>query len=194
MKNLIFIALLVVATGCGTLREKFGGKTAPFVTQTNLVPEVVIIPSTTNLVHVPEQVDSAGKVIQAAGVVEVVTPSQLITNWTKHIMVDVNPVWEKGISGARSLNTKFNPTPSAPFVEWGLSALTAGLFWWSRVATRKRNEAEAKASQKQDLLETVILGVEEANLPAVKESIAKISKQWQNRDALEAEVQKLTKS
>lgn len=187
MKTLLFLTLALTLCGCGTLREKFGGKTAPFVTQTNLVPEVVIIPSTTNLVQVPEQVDSAGNVIQAAGVVEVITPSQLITNWTKHITVDVNPVYEKGIAGARSLNTKFNPTPSAPFVEWGLGALAAGLGWWARVATRKAN-------QKQDLLETVITGVEEANLPAVKESIAKISKQWQNRDALEAEVQKVTKS
>lgn len=187
MKILIVILCSLTLVGCGTLREKFGSKAQPFITKTNDVPTVITIPATTNLVAVPEQVNAAGEVVQAAGVVEVVTPEKLITNWSKRITVDVNPVYDKGIDGARSLNTKFNPTPSAPFVEWGLAALSAGLGWWARVATKRANK-------KQDLLETVITGVEEANLPAVKESIAKISKQWQNKDALEAEVQKVTKS
>jgi hypothetical protein len=183
--SLLLISLCLV--GCGTIREKFGAKAQPFITQTNDVPEIVFIPATTNLVHIPAQVNPAGEIVQEAGVVEVVNPSRTITNWSKQITVDVNPLWDKGITGARSLNTKFNPTPSAPFVEWGLAALSAGLGWWARVATKKANK-------KQDLLETVITGVEEANLPAVKESIAKVSRQWQNRDALEAEVQKLTKN
>lgn len=186
--KVIFILLLAVSMcGCGTLRERFGSKAAPFVTTTNVEPLVITIPATTNLVQVPAQVNEAGEVVQAAGVVEVVTPAKLITNWSKQITVDVNPIWDKGISGARSLNTKFNPTPSAPFVEWGLAALSAGLGWWARVATKKKNE-------KQDLLETVITGVEEAAHPETKAAIFKISKQWQNRDALEAEVQKVTKS
>jgi hypothetical protein len=185
MKTLIIALSALLLCGCGTLKEKFGGKTAPFITQTNDVPTVISLPATTNLVEIPAQVTASGEILQAAGVVEVVTPAKLITNWSKQITVDVNPVWDKGIDGARSLNTKFNPTPSAPFVEWGLAALSAGLGWWARVATKKKN-------QKQDLLETVITGVEEANNAEVKATIAKISSQWKNRDALSAEVKSVT--
>lgn len=194
MKTLIIALCALTLVGCGTLKEKFGAKAQPFITTTNEVADVVLIPATTNLVQVPAQVNPAGEIVQPAGVVEVVTPAKLLTNWVKRIDVQVSPVYQQGITGAQSLNSKFNPTPSAPFVEWGLTALAGGMAWWARVLTRKKNEALANANKKQDLLETVIIGVEEANLPAVKESIAKVSRQWQNKDALEAEVQKITKS
>lgn len=201
MKILIVALSALMLCGCGTIREKFGAKAQPFITTTNEVADVVVIPATTNLVQVPAQVNASGEIVQAAGVVEVVTPAKLLTNWVKRIDVQVSPVYQQGITGAQSLNSKFNPTPSAPFVEWGLTALASGMAWWATVLTRKKNEALAKAqehqeevSKKQDLLHTIIIGVEEANLPAVKESIAKVSRQWQNRDALEAEVQRVTKS
>ncbi|HEY1172899.1 MAG TPA: hypothetical protein VGH19_16140 [Verrucomicrobiae bacterium] len=179
--SLVLVAFVaVMVSGCaGGLPWK------PMAYTTNSVPQVVMVPGSTNVVDVPELVDAAGNVTRAAGRVEVVSPAKLVTNWVEQVTVDVNPVWDKGIAGARSLNTKLNPTPTAPFVEWGLAALSAGLGWWARVATKRANG-------NRDMLNTVIAGVEEANNPQVKEAIATISRLRKNRAALQTVVEEQT--
>lgn len=183
MKAILILSLLLV-TGCAS------GPNAmwkPFQRSTNVVEAVVEIPATTNVVEKPALLDTNGTILAPATIIEVVTPQRFLTNFVTNVSVEVNPTWQKGISGAQTVNSMANPTPTAPLVNLGLGALATALGWWARLQTRKANK-------NMDLLETVITGVEEANKPDVKETISKIAKQWGNSKDLEAQVQRVTKS
>lgn len=176
------ITAFVIVGLCGGCTTSAGGKRtfAPLVTRTNVVeilatntaPQVVEAIATTS--------DGKKEVIRATNFVSVVT-----TNWQTNIVTEVNPGWTSTISTARTLNETLNPTPSAPFVNIGLSALSGGLAWFAAWQNRRRAKATG-------LLNTVIAGVEAAKNPDVKAAIAETSRLWGNRHDLALHVEAVT--
>jgi len=139
--------LLTLLPACSSLNPFT--KTPGAVTST-----VVQVPATTN------------QVVQGTNVIVTITPATTVTNFTTNYVYSVNPAYTQAIQTAQQVNSAANPTPTAPIITWGLGILAAGLGWW---ANRKNNQANSV----QDLLTTVIKGVEAAPAPeAVKQSIA----------------------
>ena len=154
------LALLAITSGCAS-----GGGLPwkPIQYETNAVPVVVEIPATTNSIPVPAVVDSAGVVVKAAGVIQVVSEAKTLTNWVQQVSAKVNPVWNTGIEGARDIN-RLNPTPTAPLIDLGLKGLAVLLTGIAAVQTKR-------LSGKSDLLHTVISAVEQAKSQDVKDLI-----------------------
>lgn len=141
------LALLLEQTACQSLNPIT--KTPGTVTST-----VVQVPASTN------------SVTQGTNVTVTITPATTVTNFTTNWVYSVNPSYTQAIQTAKDVNSTANPTPTAPIINIALGLLAAGLGWY---ANRKNNQKNAT----QDLLTTVIKGVEAAPAPeAVKQSIA----------------------
>lgn len=185
MRSFLTLSLVILAfcalTGCSTLQAV---KRQPFVATTNAVPTVIEIPATTNIVVSPD----------GAGTIEVVTPAKTITNWSTNIVVEVNPTITSGIDGARTINRLANPTPAAPLVDLGLYALSGILGIVATWKTRKLQRAQDQLSQTNELLDTVIAGVETAKDQKTKDAIKEFSQLWGTRTALHNKVQQVTRS
>lgn len=155
MKKTILALLSLAAVftvGCTT-----GG--SPFVkrpvietaTVTNTVP---VITAVTNTVPgLPPQVVTVTNLVD-----------EIRTVTLTNTVVEISPDWLDGIGTARAVNAIANPTPTAPLVELSLAGLAAALGWIARL----KNE---KAKGAQELVETLIAGVEKANNPDVKRAI-----------------------
>lgn len=180
MKYLIIAALAF--TGCSTLFK-------PTVTTTP-----VTVPATTNVfvtTNTPSPVVTATVTNYPPPIVvtnTIVTPPRVeivtVTNWV------VNPNVTAGISAAASANGAFNPTPTAPFINWGLSGLSAAL---ALIAAWKNKQAGTATS----LLKTVTTAVETypgTELDSVKKHIAGVSAILGTTDALDSVVQDLPKN
>lgn len=174
-------------TGCGTV----AAIKAPFVTTTNIVPARVEIvsPGETNVTETA--VVSADGVTNIVREVTITAPAYR-TNYVTNLVTVVNPKLQGAIDTAREINSNLNPTPSAPFVNLGLAALSGVLAFVARLKTTKAARAAADAAQKNELLETVIAGVEAAKSPEVKAKISEVSTLWGNRAALHAKVKELS--
>lgn len=180
MKYLIIAALAF--TGCSTLFK-------PTVTTTP-----VTIPATTNVVvttNTPAPVVTPTATNYPPPIVvtnTIVTPPRIeivtITNWIP------NPAITSGISTAQAANAALNPTPTEPFIHWGLSGLSAAL---ALIAAWKNKQAGTANS----LLKTVTTAVETypgTELDSVKKHIAGVSAILGTTDALDSVVQNLPKN
>lgn len=168
-------ALLLGLTGCSALTGGQQRTLRPIVERTNIVETVLVTPASTNTVQTP------------AGPVQLVTPPAAVTNWQTNVVVEVNPLWQQTISGARTLNETLNPTPTAPFVNIGLSALSGALAWFAAWQTRKRQ-------REAGMLNAVIAGVEAAKNPEVKKVIAETATLFGNDRDLRERVRAVTHS
>ncbi len=186
MKLLAFLACLVVFAGCSTGPDGKRHFAAPaFFTRSTNVTETarVIRAAETNVVT------------EGTNVVVTITPAVVQTNYTTNIVVTVAPAVGRTIEIAEGVNA-LNPTPTAPFVNIGLTALSGllGLIaaWKTKAANREaRSNADTNA-----VLEAVVTGVEvikdETARKMAKESVTKISEQWKMRDKVRDKLDTLT--
>jgi hypothetical protein len=181
--------LVFLAAGCSTV----AALKRPIVAQTNVVERVVTLPGVTNVVERVVTNTVAGQPMVVTNTVVHVQPPVVVTNTVTNVVFSVNPAVQGTIDTVRTVNSTLNPTPSAPFVEMGLLALSGVLGWVARLKTVKAARAAAEANAKNELLETVIAGVEAAKNEEVKGKIAEISKVWKTKDALDAKVQEMTR-
>jgi hypothetical protein len=196
MKAPLLLLIAYVAallTGCGTLQAI----KQPFTRSTNAVPVVVNLPGSTNLVerivpaatNIIAQPDGTLAVnIRPAYVTNLVTieAPRSVTNYVTNVTVAVNPALESALSTVSTVN-RFNPTPSAPLVEFGLAGLAAALGFVARLKTRAANENASIAR-------TAILAIEEAKSAETKAAAARLSQAVGNAPQLNAMVQKLTRA
>ena len=172
----LLIGIAVLASGCSILTRK---------TQT-VTPAKVRTEVTANQIPVPIIVTNV-----IAGVPTVVTntifATQYVTNTVVHPAVTntvfvVNPQVTQGIAVAQSANT-LNPTPTAPFITYGLlgfGALASFLASWQ---TKKANGQTALVSTLQSAVETF------NGVGSLKDHVANISQITGTADKLHASVQ-----
>lgn len=183
MKTLLTLAVAALAlAGCTG---------SPFTARPVAVPTVVSIPV--------ENVTKTTKTDAASGATSIVfvtnTVSQLVTNWSTNTVFEVSETIARPLAAVTQLNAAVSqvaPNPVSGVLNLALGGLAALLGWMARVKTKSAAAANASADQKNALLKTVILGVEEANVPAVKEAITKIAKQWGTATELHAAVKEST--
>lgn len=96
-----------------------------------------------------------------------------------------NPAYVDAIQSARDVG-KAAPAPFGLIIDAAGALLIGGLAWYARIKTNK-------AAGTQQLLETVIRGVEASNAPPAKASIQTIATALGVEDRLNAEVRKVTK-
>lgn len=152
--------LILLFGGCSLLPKGVDGGSAPLapiVQRTNIVENLITTPATTNTVATP-----------SGEIVAVITPSVTVTNWQTNIVSEVNPLWQQTITGARAVNSTLNPTPTAPFVNIGLSILSGGLAWFAAFQNKRR-------ARESGLVNTLIAGVEASKNPEVKQAIKETS-------------------
>lgn len=186
---LVLLSAYVAAllTGCGTV----AALRQPFVTRTNAVPTVITVPGKTNIVArvVEATTNVVGNVVTITPpfVTNVVTviPASYVTNWSTNVSVIVNPGLESALATVETVN-KFNPTPSAPFVEIALTGIGLLLGYVAKVKTRAANENAS-------LARTLVLGIEEAKSAETKAAVEKLSAAVGNAPAVNALVQKVTR-
>jgi hypothetical protein len=94
-------------------------------------------------------------------------------------------VWTQAIETVKEVNAVANPTPIAPVVNVVLGLVVAGLGWFARFKTKQ-------ATEKGDLVKTLIQGVEAANNPEVKKAIADAARLAGVADKLHTEVRSQT--
>ncbi len=176
----ITFGLLLLFTGCAASAPGATRSLAPVITRTNAAPEIVTNQVTQIVPVVVTNADSITVTNYVTNLAHVVS-----TNWQTNIVSAVNPIWTQTIDGARAVNSTLNPTPSAPFVNIGLTALSGVLGWFAAWQNRRRARATG-------LLNTVIAGVEAAKNPDVKKAIAETSKLWGTRNELAAHVAQVT--
>jgi hypothetical protein len=161
-KTSLFLAALVCVgslTGCA----KFGGIFNP----TEATEEVT--ESVTSIVN------------EATGI------ATLSTNYTTNVVYTVSSGWGKAIAGVKSANSALNPTPTAPFINLGLGALSAALAVFARFKTKKAAAADG-------MVGTLIAGVELAGDKATKDAVKKIAQNFNQARELHARVKNQTDS
>lgn len=184
---LVILALPLLLTGCGTV----AAFKQPFLHVTNAVPSVVTIPGHTNVVAavVEATTNVVGNVVTITPpfVTNVVTviPASYVTNWSTNVSVVVNPGLQSALATVETVN-KFNPTPSAPIIEFALAGVMGVLGYVARLKTK---QAAANAG----LAQTLVMGIEEAKSAETKAAVAKISEKLGNAPAVNALVQKVTR-
>jgi len=137
-----------------------------FTRTTNAVPVVYVIPAATNAV--------TGELL----------PERRETNYLPQITVTVAPPVARTFETLQTVNAAV-PSPWQLPIQVGLGGLSALLASIAAAKTRRAN-------QNQDLLNTVIAGVETAGLPAVKTSIANVASLKAQGALLDSHVQNVT--
>ena len=187
MKALVLLAFTLVLTGCGTIQAV----KQPFVTTTNAVPvSVVETPAVTNVIELVTT-NTVGEVVTTREVT--ITPPTYHTNYVTNIVTMVNPVLESALQTIQGVNSTVNPTPTAPFINMALLAVSGVLGFIARLKTVKAQKAAAEHAKTNELLDTVIAGVEAAKSSETKAKIAELSALWKTRDALHERVQQNTR-
>jgi hypothetical protein len=177
LKSISLVVCCAALCGCSTLKKWAGNA----ITETPQVStNIVVIPAMTNFVF------------DGTNIVPVVTPERTETNYATSTVYAANPTWIKGIQTAQRINSSVNPTPSAPFIEWGLGLAACGLGWYARFKTKREQQAREREQRTAGLLETVIAGVEAANNPDVKQKIKETAKLFGTDKELKDEVHKQT--
>lgn len=197
MKPLALLSLLasvlILGTGCGTV----AAIKRPFITTTNAVPVVVSVPGSTNVIerivpaetNVTHQADGSALVtIRPAYTTNLVTITEArsVTNWVTNVSTVVNPALAGAIGTLETAN-KFNPTPSAPIIDFVLYSALGLLGWIAKVKTRK---AEENAS----LARTLVIGIEESQSKDTKAAVARAATAAGNSPQVNALVQRITRA
>lgn len=185
----IFVAIAIIALGlaCGGCASASPFRPVVPQLQTNQVVTPVLDPIEriewrTNTVVITNVV--AGERLVVTNFIT--TPALVITNevhWVTNTVVTtnsyvVNPDFSAALETARRANSALNPTPSAPFVDWGITLLGGVATVVAGWQTRKAAKANAAADQASLVADTVIKGIETypgSELDRVKEHIARVS-------------------
>ncbi len=126
------------------------------------------------------------------------TPVLVITNevhWITNQVVATNafvvsPEFQAALETGRRVNSALNPTPSAPFVDWGITAVGA-------IATAVAAWQTRKARDNGRLADTLIKGVDTypgRDVDAVKQHLSRVSGLTGPAVALDDRVQSVTES
>jgi len=185
----LLIAVALSGSGCGT----FAALKHPFVTTTNVVEQVRVLPAQTNTTTVVLTNTTPAGPVLVTNVLVQVQPAVTLTNYVTNVVTTVAPALTGAIETVRTVNTAVNPTPTAPFVNMALLAVSGVLGWVARLKTVKAARALQDATAKNELLETVIAGVEAAKNDDVKAKISEMAQLWKTHQALDAKVQELTR-
>lgn len=188
---------LLLGSGCAALtRPVVSQQVVPVPSRTNEVVRVEVPPP--RIVYVTNTVAGAPVILTNWIPSEPIRVTNLVVVPPTNMVVMVTNVWEPapglvaGIQTAQTLNGALNPTPSAPLVNWGLTALggvaTLVAGWQTR---RAQQQASAKATA-DALLETTIKAVETypgRELDQVKLHIARVAALTGVADQLDERVQ-----
>lgn len=169
-------ATLLLASGCAALtRPVVSQRSVEVPAHTNEVIRVEVPPP--QLVYVTNTVAGATVVLTNWLPSEPIRVTNLVVVPPTNMVVMVTNAWEPnpglvaGIQTAQTLNGALNPTPSAPLVNWGLTALSGVATLVAGWQTRRRVTADA-------LVETTIKAIETypgREIDQVKAHIAKVS-------------------
>lgn len=169
-------ATLLLASGCAALtRPVIGQRSIEVPARTNEVVRVEVPPP--QLVYVTNTVAGATVVLTNWLPSEPIRVTNLVVVPATNMVVTVTNAWEPnpglvaGIQTAQTLNGALNPTPSAPLVNWGLTALSGVATLVAGWQTRKKMSADA-------LIETTIKAIETYpghEIDQVKAHIARVS-------------------
>jgi hypothetical protein len=194
---LIAFAAAALLTGCTAM-----GAYRPIVPQlaTNQVLTPILDPIEriewrTNVVTVTNVLPGERLVVTN---VVTTTPVIVVTNevhWVTNQVVTTNafvvsPEFRAALETGRRVNSAVNPTPSAPFVDWGITAVGA-------IATAVAAWQTRKAQGSGRIADTLIKAVETypgREGAAVKEHISRVSALTGVADALDDRVQSVTES
>lgn len=190
-------ATLLLASGCAALtRPVVSQRSVEVPARTNEVIRVEVPPP--QLVYVTNTVAGATVILTNWLPSEPIRVTNLVVVPATNTIVTVTNAWEPnpglvaGIQTAQTLNGALNPTPSAPLVNWGLTALggvaTLVAGWQTR---RAQKEGSARATA-DALIETTIKAIETypgREIDQVKAHIAKVSALTGVADQLDARVQ-----
>jgi hypothetical protein len=119
-------------------------------------------------------------------------PDAVTGHTNQVIAVEVRAAVKDALTQTAAINSAMNPTPTALPIHYGLGALSGLLSILAGIQTRRLNKAQSATDANAALLQTVIAGVEATGVPAVKESIAKLSQVLGTAKQLDAAVQSQT--
>lgn len=148
MKTLLLAFLAASLCGCETIKKltaaEYTHPIVPVISTAETIYTVTNVVTTTNLV--------AGQ--------PTITTAYNIVPYTNYVTVTngfaTNPNFTTAVEVARRANSAFNPTPSAPIVDWGLtliSLVTAAVAAWK---TRKHNQALVELNTHKAALDTAV--------------------------------------
>lgn len=174
---------MLIGSGCAAFtRPVVRQETVEVPARTNAVVATVQPPPVT--VYVTNTVAGVPVVVTNWMAVEPIRVTNLVVVPPTNFVVTVTNAWEPhprlvaGIQTAQSINGAFNPTPSAPLINWGLTALggvaTLVAGWQTR---RAQKEGNARATA-DALIATTIKAIETypgREIDQVKTHIARVS-------------------
>lgn len=198
--TIIVIAILFLCAGCASGRNPL--TTAIVVTNTVVSPPVtnvvvIPVPQPPERVYITNTVQGAPVVVtnwmeRPPVVVTNVVVSPSLTNFVIATNWVANPELLAGLETARRANSALNPTPSAPFVDWGLTLVGGVATLVAGWQTRRASRADQAASRATLVADTVIKGIETypgRELDRVKQHIAKVSELTGAVDLVDERVQ-----
>ncbi len=194
------IAFAFFTGGCASGRNPL---TAPVVVTNTVVSPpvtnvvVIPVPQPAQLVYVTNTVQGVASVVtnwveKPPVVVTNVVVSPSLTNYVVATNYVANPELLAGLETARRVNSAVNPTPSAPFVDWGLTLIGGVATLVAGWQTRRASRADQAASRATLVADTVIKGIETypgRELDRVKQHIAKVSELTGAVDLVDERVQ-----
>ena len=148
MKTLLLTFLAATLCGCATIKK---------LTSAEYTHPIVPVTETTETVSTVTNVVTLTNVVAGQ---PTITTAYNIVPYTNYVTVTngyaTNPNFTTAVEVARRANSAFNPTPSAPIVDWGLtliSLITGAVAAWK---TRKHNHALVELNAHKAALETAV--------------------------------------
>jgi len=169
------IFLAVALTGCGSM---FTEQRQPVATVRTIPVEEVAMHSATNRATGEVLVERTTNVVPLT-----------VTNWSTNVVFTVSEKILRPLAVAQEANAAVSvvaPNALSAGLNVALVGVTGLLGWIARIKSRR-------AQERLDLVDTVIAGVESANLPEVKARVAEMARLFGTRTALHERVQAVTR-
>ena len=169
------VFLVFVMTGCSSM---FTELPQALATVRTVPAEEVAVRSATNAATGEVLVERTTNVV-----------SLMVTNWSTNVVFTVSEKILRPLAVAQEANAAVSvvaPNPVSAGLNVALVGVSGLLGWIARLKSRR-------AQEHLDLVDTMIAGVETANLPEVKARVAEMSRLFGTKAALHERVQAITR-
>ena len=202
---LLTLSACISLTACASVEKLF---IKPVTT-----PKVVEVAAVTNYVPVivpgPVQTQIITQTVAGASVTitNTIETTRVITNTvfvpahteTQDVITGYgsNPSLVTGVDKARELNKSLNPTPTAPFVDWGLGLVTLLAAAYANFKTRQLNKSQTVVGQLKEVTGTLIAAVESypsETTKDLKDHVKETAVLQGTQKLVDKEVQQVTKA